>query len=203
MPRSSSGTGLTLLLVPVILILAGIVHAFQTQPVISTVVFILFIVGIIYIIRARQKASREKQELRQQALLRFGVNDDFLDLDELEFEELVGTMFQLQGFDVKYTPVTNDFGADLILTDEDNRKIVVQIKNHSSNVGSKAVQEVISAKTYYDADDGYVVISSYFTSSGFKLAEKGKIRLIDKDELIRLIIDVYKHGLSQKNNSSS
>ena len=73
-------------------------------------------------------------------------------------------------------------GADLILHEGD-KKIVVQLKNHTANVGVKAIQEVVAAVNYYEADDAMVVITSYFTPQAIGLAKSNDVKLIDRDEL--------------------
>lgn len=41
---------------------------------------------------------------------------------------------------------------------------------------------------YYKADEAWVVTNSYFTAQASKLAVAGNIRLIDRDELIEMIL---------------
>ena len=50
-------------------------------------------------------------------------------MDGMEFEEYLGALFSGRGYDVKYTPVSGDYGADLILK-KGQDVIVVQAKRY-------------------------------------------------------------------------
>lgn len=113
----------------------------------------------------------------------------------VQFEQYLMLLFQKLGYTVKTTPKTGDFGADLILH-RDNRKIVVQAKRYSKNVGIKAVQEVSSATNYYNADEAWVVTNSFFTKAAIELSESNNVSLINRKKLIELI-------LSMKNKNKS
>ncbi len=104
-----------------------------------------------------------------------------------EFEQFLGHLFKKRGFKVTYTSLSGDYGADLILRDGDE-KIAVQAKRYSGNVGVKAVQEIIGAVKMYDANEAWVVTNSYFTKQAIKLAEINEVYLIDRDELIDMIL---------------
>ena len=104
-----------------------------------------------------------------------------------EFELFLGELFKKRGFKITYTSISGDYGADLILRDGDE-KIAVQAKRYSGNVGVKAVQEIIGAVKMYDADEAWVVTNSYFTKQAIKLAEINEVYLIDRDELIDMIL---------------
>ncbi len=104
-----------------------------------------------------------------------------------EFEQFLGELFKRRGFKITYTSTSGDYGADLILGDGDE-KIAVQAKRYSGNVGVKAVQEIIGAVKMYEANEAWVVTNSYFTKQAIKLAEINEVYLIDRDELIDMIL---------------
>ena len=104
-----------------------------------------------------------------------------------EFEEYLGHLFKKRGYHVSYTKTSGDYGADLILEDRDDI-IAVQAKRYSGNVGVKAVQEIIGALKMYEATQGWVVTNSYFTKQAEKLAESNEVYLIDREELIDMIL---------------
>lgn len=112
------------------------------------------------------------------------------EIDEMtgeQFELFLGELFKKRGFKVTYTATSGDYGADLILRDGDE-KIAVQAKRYSGNVGVKAVQEIIGAVKMYDAQQAWVVTNSYFTKQAMKLAEMNDVYLIDRDELLNMIL---------------
>lgn len=104
-----------------------------------------------------------------------------------EFEHYLGYLFKKRGFKVTITKASGDYGADLILEDHDDI-IAVQAKRYSGNVGVKAVQEVIGSMKMYEATEAWVVTNSYFTKQAEKLAETNEVYLIDRDELIEIIL---------------
>ena len=104
-----------------------------------------------------------------------------------EFEQYLGMLFKKRGFKVSYTKSSGDYGADLILRDREDT-IAVQAKRYSGSVGVKAVQEIIGALKMYDATQAWVVTNSYFTKQAEKLAESNDVYLIDRDELIDMIL---------------
>jgi restriction system protein len=103
-----------------------------------------------------------------------------------EFETWLVKLLRENGFDdLRGTPKTGDQGADIIARRK-GRIVVIQAKRHKGTVGNKAVQEVIGAMHYYEADEGWVVTNSLFTSSAIELAQKSKVQLIDGKGLSRL-----------------
>jgi|MTBAKMStandDraft_1061839.scaffolds.fasta_scaffold03109_3 tetratricopeptide (TPR) repeat protein len=98
-----------------------------------------------------------------------------------EFEKDVAAYYQRQGYHIELTPRSHDFGADIILYDQiTNKKILVQAKYRTSgNIGVGAVQEVNTALNYFQADEGWVVTNSEFTSNAIALARVNNISLID------------------------
>ncbi len=112
-------------------------------------------------------------------------------IDEMtgeEFEQYLGELFERRGFKVSYTKASSDYGADLILSDPEDT-IAVQAKRYSGTVGVKAVQEVIGALKMYEATQAWVVTNSYFTKQAERLAESNDVYLINRDELLELILD--------------
>lgn len=100
-----------------------------------------------------------------------------------EFEQYLMYNFQKMGYRVKTTPVTGDYGADLILS-KNGTKICVQAKRYKNNVGNSAVQEIVAALAYYKCDYGMVVTNSYFTSAAKTLAKVNNIELWDRNKII-------------------
>ena len=69
------------------------------------------------------------------------------DINGYEFEELSKEILLKNGFNsVEITKKSNDFGVDLIAV-KDGIKYSIQCKKFSSQVGLKAVQEVIASKS--------------------------------------------------------
>lgn len=119
-----------------------------------------------------------------------------------DFEDFLVLLFQTIGYDVRETKKTGDQGADLFV-EKFNEKTVIQAKNYTAgNVGNKAVQEVLAAKSFYRCDRAMVVTNSYFTSSARELAEATSVTLIDRDDFQNYLND-YNQCLIDKFSESN
>ena len=99
------------------------------------------------------------------------------------FEKELGEIFKEKGYLVETTPSSNDFGADLIV-EKDGIKYCVQAKFRSNSMVSlTAVQEVIGAIKYYQADKGIVITNGIFTTAAKKLAKSNDVILINGSDL--------------------
>ena len=139
--------------------------------------FILLIKGIIKII----EVMSYKNFLKNISINKIDT------LDGQAFEEVMFRIFKSAKLKVEKTPKSRDYGADLIITTK-YEKIVIQCKlyfNHK--VGNSAIQEVNTAKNYYNATLGLVITNSYFTTPAQNLAEVNKVKLMDRDKLIELL----------------
>lgn len=106
-----------------------------------------------------------------------------------QFEEYLGALFSSKGYNIKYTPASGDYGADVILT-KGQDVIVVQAKRYKSRVGVKAVQEVIPAIKMYKATEAWVITNSTYTKQALTLARHNQVRMIDREDLIRISLEV-------------
>lgn len=96
-------------------------------------------------------------------------------------------LLKTRGYSVQLTPAVGDYGADLILTTKE-KKIVVQAKRYKKNVSVKAVQEVVSARSHYHADECWVMTNSYFIEQAKKLASSNNVTLIDRARLMEWML---------------
>lgn len=114
--------------------------------------------------------------------------------DGKEFEEYLYRLFLALGYEDAYKTVSSrDFGADLVFTDRDGERNVIQAKRYaeSNPVGISAVQEIYSSMRYYGASKSIVIASSRYTEACEILAGYNGVRLIDRSELIDMI-DLFK-----------
>lgn len=117
--------------------------------------------------------------------------DEIDKMDGHQFEEYLKALFMELGYKSTVTRGSGDFGADLIMKN-DNKKVVVQAKRYgyNNNVSLGAIQEVYSAIPFYKAEQGIVITNSYYTDSAKKLAKACKIRLLDRNDLMHFINQV-------------
>lgn len=111
------------------------------------------------------------------------------DLDRLrgsEFESYLAGLFRAQGYAVELTPVSGDYGADLILV-KNGHRIAVQAKRYVGSVGVAAVQEALSGQAYYRCDTAWVVTTGAFTTNAVELAKKSGVKLIGRSDIGNLM----------------
>ena len=107
---------------------------------------------------------------------------DRMSYSPLEYEQYCLSQMRLEGWRGESTPTTSDQGADVIC-DYGDIRAVIQCKLYGQPVGNKAVQEVIAARIYYEANVAAVVTNSSFTKSAMLLAEKSMVTLLHDTEL--------------------
>ncbi|OMF37477.1 hypothetical protein BK133_05315 [Paenibacillus sp. FSL H8-0548] len=123
---------------------------------------------------------------RDERLKRSGIAE----IDKMEgrqFEIYLGHLFKAHGYDVEVTQAAGDFGADLVIN-KAGKKIVIQAKRYSSNVGIKAVQEAQASIAHYGASEAWVVSNSDYTAAAYTLAKSNGVRLINRKQLIEMIL---------------
>lgn len=108
----------------------------------------------------------------------------------LGFERWLRVKFEQMGYPkVVLLRYSKDKGADLLITTTSGQKIAVQAKKSStSNIGVRAIGEVMRAMKYYDCDLGIVVTNQYFTNDALEEIKHYKdIVLWDRTTLIQKI----------------
>jgi restriction endonuclease Mrr len=149
----------------------------------------------------RYRAEVEEKERQRKALEENLARDKWAryyrwvrieEVDEMtgtEFENFLGKLFERLGHkDVRRTPASGDQGADLISLSPDSKRTVVQAKCWKGPVGNSAIQEVMGALAFYDAEIAFVVTNRSFTDSALALARKDpRIHLVDRTDLAELM----------------
>jgi len=128
------------------------------------------------------------QKKEEQKRLVFVGMDSIDKMDGLEFEKFLLVHFMRMGYQGSLTQQSQDFGADLILM-KNGQKYVIQAKRSASAVSVKAIQEIIGAKGYYNADVAIVVTNSNYTENAKELAYRNKVELWDREKLIQFIFE--------------
>ena len=112
----------------------------------------------------------------------------------------VGDLFKTKGHQVKVTPASKDFGAGVLVW-KNQVKTIIQVKNYENPLGYAAIQKVFTAKNHYKADEAIVLTNSYsFTHQARKASKEHRIRLIDRQDLQKLI-DKYIPPLVEEKES--
>lgn len=161
-----------------------LVLSFMFPPVGIPLTAVTVALTIIKIKRKRTRAKEQEKD-RVERIIKSGIAD--IDrMDGQQFERYLFHLFKRSGLKVELTSTTGDFGADLLVTLKDGRRIAIQAKRYKKHVGIEAVQEVFSAVSYYRASAGVVITNNGFTTAAAQLAEKNGVILLDRKHLIAL-----------------
>ncbi len=102
-----------------------------------------------------------------------------------EFEDYVARIARSAGAPVIMTPLSGDWGVDIIVGKRPNR-LAIQCKRQARPVGASAVQEVVAGAPMQDCVRTMVVTNHEFTPAARKLAELHGCELVSGAELRRL-----------------
>lgn len=162
----------------------GIYNYTKTKNLNKSVIVFFISIFILCAITLTIKYLRNKNH--NKSLLNSGI--DIADkMSGEEFEKFLLVHFQKLGYKGNTTATTNDYGADLVLT-KDTKKIVVQAKRWSSKVGIGAVQQIIGAKMYYNANECIVATNNYFTPNAINLANSSSVELWDRTKILEIML---------------
>lgn len=102
-----------------------------------------------------------------------------------EFENHVARAARSCGVPVIMTPLSGDWGVDLIVGRRPNR-LAIQCKRYSRPIGPGAVQEVVAGAPMQDCTRTMVVSNQEFTLAARKLADLHGCALVGGSELVQL-----------------
>jgi superfamily II DNA or RNA helicase len=122
-----------------------------------------------------------------------GKKDTLANISPREMEFLVERLYRVMGYSARVTPQSRDGGVDVVAlqdTPSGREKLAIQCKHQTGTVGREVLQKllgVIAADPSYSA--GVVVTSAEFSGDAKQFAQQnGRLRLVDKNELARLLV---------------
>ncbi len=120
-------------------------------------------------------------------ILGSAIPNKFQDFSPSHFEDFIAQMFKDNGYKVKQTAYSSDYGADLIL-EKNKDRIAVQIKRYakSNKVGVKDINQIIGARDYYGCKDAFFITTSSFTDKGKNLAQKSKCETVVMESITKI-----------------
>jgi restriction system protein len=158
----------------------------------AAILIVIIVAGIVLFILSKKKPQYSHNEVIDP--LKITIKDIDQMADGSEFEEYLYRLFLALGYKDAYkTQGSRDFGADLVFTDREGYRNVVQAKRYSNPVGLGAVQEVYGSMRYYRAKRSMVISSNQYTSACEELAGYNAVKLHNRSDLIN-IIDLFKSG---------
>jgi restriction system protein len=139
------------------------------------------IVAVVLLGRAAKFVWAERQ-LRRSGIREIDV------MDGPTFEHRLAILFRGLGYRVEQVGATHgDFGGDLIVA-KDGKRMIVQAKRWTKNIGVKAVQEAVGARGFYKTDTAMVVANREFTAEARKLAHANDVTLWGREILVGALL---------------
>lgn len=134
-------------------------------------------------------------------LLQRGISMERL-LDPHQFEDLVGIVFQEEGWLVKRMPKTRDGGKDIVASkviDGQPTTIYVQVKRNAQNrpVNVKDVREFVATLAADGVARGYMVTTSFFSSDAERWLHTMKIPVASVDLVDKTQLEVIMQRLAE------
>jgi hypothetical protein len=126
-------------------------------------------------------------------------------MDPDSFEYFLGELYGLDGeWKTRVTQTSNDQGIDIVLEDQET-SVAVQAKRYGPNttVSRPEVQQYAGLKQQFDFDKVYVVTTNEFTSGARKAAQQASVRLVNGNDLCRLIQQKNAESLLNKYGNQS
>lgn len=119
--------------------------------------------------------------------------NDVDNLHPLLFEAFVSSLYSKLGYEVFLTPNSNDKGVDVVAIGDNGENFLFQVKQSKSLVGINAVQEVHTAKNYYESKfktvfKSAIITNSNFTSSCEVLSRSNNIELVKRSHIERYLL---------------
>lgn len=163
----------------------------------AAVLIVIIAAGVVYFVLTKQKKPQYSQNEIIDPM-KITIQDIDLMEDGSGFEEYLYRLLLALGYHDAYkTQSSRDFGADLVFTDRDGVRNVVQVKRYSYPVGLGAVQEVYGSMRFYKAKKSMVIASNVYTAACDDLAGFNGVKLHSRTDLIN-IINLFKTGQLDK-----
>ncbi len=117
-----------------------------------------------------------------------------VDIDRLNpnlFEASIAALYKSEGFEIYLTPYSNDKGVDVVVL-KNGENYLIQAKQTKSLVGNEAIQEICTAKKYYEDKFSekfnlLTITNNDYSSSALILAKSNDITLFNRGQLENMV----------------
>lgn len=131
--------------------------------------------------------GRHECEYHKMAMNYYGKYGEIVREVGIKTEQEVFSYLLSLGYKVEQTPISSDYGVDIICIGRKGERVAIQIKNNQktkSKTSVQAVMEVFAGSKYYDCDKCAVVSYTGYTENARKMADKlGVLLCNEKCEL--------------------
>lgn len=118
-----------------------------------------------------------------------------------DFEHLIADLWEQMGYQTDVIQQSNDKGIDVQAIDQLGEKYLIQVKRHGpdSTISGPQIREYSGLYLQEDGVDRvYVVTTNEFTQQANQIAEEVGVKLINGDQLVRLIKQHDRESLLKK-----
>jgi restriction system protein len=125
------------------------------------------------------KEAKERLRVEAQRKLYDAMRDvdAWASLNGIGFERAVAIIYREQGFNVEFTPRTNDQGVDLILR-KDGTVSIVQCKAYAKSVGVSAVRELVGTRAAWPNPTEAILVALFdFSGAAKAFAAEHNVKL--------------------------
>lgn len=103
-------------------------------------------------------------------------------MDRAQFTVYAAKLFSNKGYQVRFTPVVDNYGIDLLVKRGEKVSAVCCILAQKV-LGEKDISFVAVGRKFYNVSDAIVLTNGFFDRSAVKFARKAKITLFDNNVL--------------------
>lgn len=146
----------------------------------------------------KRKSERDKRSKNREKLKENPVEQLVEHVDGYTFEHFIADLWEKQGWQTQVTNGSGDEGVDVVAITHVPYRIVsnIQVKHYTDTVISRPdIQQYSGLQQLMDVDTVAVVTSSSFSGPAEDWAKKTNVKLIDGDDLKRIIEKYDAHGL--------
>ena len=100
-------------------------------------------------------------------------------MDKTQFVIYVARLFSRKGYQVKLTPVFDNYGVDMLV---EKMGVIIAVSCVLTNkiLGASDIQSLADGKTHYPASNAMVLTNMYFDRTALDFAKANKISLVDR-----------------------
>lgn len=113
--------------------------------------------------------------------------EDMKALSPEEFETLVAKLFKSNGHKVTHVGGHSDHGVDIVVTNAQGEKWIVQCKRYGGSVGEPVVRDLFGTLLHEEAQGAYLMTTGTFTQKAQDWVIGKPIILYDGEALVKLI----------------
>jgi HJR/Mrr/RecB family endonuclease len=104
-------------------------------------------------------------------------------MDQAQFVIYFAKLFSIKGYNVKLTPVADNFGIDM-LVEKAGTAIAVSCVRSQIVLSADALAAAINGRNHYGTYHAMVLTNTFFDRSAVELAKKEGLSLVDREVLI-------------------